>query len=261
VSATGSLTAGRLLFQRDLRLALRRWDQISDPLVFFLMVTTLFPLALGPELSRLKDVAPGVLWVAALLSSLLASDSLLKSDAQDGTLEQYVFIRAAADVAAARQDGGALDLSGLPLVLISPSAVALGAPVTALACRGRAWFRDTGVEPAGRIGAALTIGLRRGPLLALLVMPLAMPCSFRREGNGTRDHCEVCRRAVVSRGRDAGVGADSGATDLCSGCAHQFRVTGDRELCGPGFTNWPRRRTSIASLACWCRGSGGRRWC
>ena len=87
---TAALAAGRLLFERDLRLAMRRWDQVADPLVFFLIVTTLFPLALSPELSRLRDVAPGVLWVAALLSSLLAADSLLKSDAQDGTLEQYV---------------------------------------------------------------------------------------------------------------------------------------------------------------------------
>ena len=87
---THALTAGRLIFERDLRLAMRRWGQVADPLVFFLIVTTLFPLGLTPELSRLRDVAPGVLWVAALLSSLLAADSLLKSDAQDGSLEQYV---------------------------------------------------------------------------------------------------------------------------------------------------------------------------
>jgi heme exporter protein B len=178
VSSTGSLTAGRLLFQRDLRLALRRWDQISDPLVFFLMVTTLFPLALGPELSRLKDVAPGVLWVAALLSSLIASDSLLKSDAQDGTLEQYVLSGQPLTLLLLAKTAAHWILSGLPLVLISPIvAVALGAPVAALAVVMLSLVLGTlALSLLGAIGAALTIGLRRGSLLlALLVMPLAMP--------------------------------------------------------------------------------------
>jgi len=90
IRPTSAVRAGSLLFARDIRLAWRRWEHIADPLVFFLMVTTLFPLALSPQLSQLRDVAPGVLWVAALLSSLLAADTLLKSDTQDGTLEQYV---------------------------------------------------------------------------------------------------------------------------------------------------------------------------
>src|SRR5262245_65558456 len=89
-ASTSALRASGLVFVRDIRLAWRRWEHTADPLVFFIMITTLFPLGLGPELSRLRDVAPGVLWVAALLSSLLAADSLLKSDAQDGSLEQYV---------------------------------------------------------------------------------------------------------------------------------------------------------------------------
>jgi heme exporter protein B len=178
VSATGSLTAGRLLFQRDLRLAFRRWDQISDPLVFFLMVTTLFPLALSPELSRLRDVAPGVLWVAALLSSLLAADSLLKSDAQDGTLEQYVLSGQPLTLLLLAKTAAHWILSGLPLVLISPIvAVALGAPVAALAVVMLSLiFGTLALSLLGAIGAALTIGLRRGSLLlALLVLPLAMP--------------------------------------------------------------------------------------
>jgi heme exporter protein B len=178
VSATGSLTAGRLLFQRDLRLAFRRWDQISDPLVFFLMVTTLFPLALSPELSRLRDVAPGVLWVAALLSSLLAADALLKSDAQDGTLEQYVLSGQPLTLLLLAKTAAHWILSGLPLVLISPIvAVALGAPVAALAVVMLSLiFGTLALSLLGAIGAALTIGLRRGSLLlALLVLPLAMP--------------------------------------------------------------------------------------
>src|SRR5581483_2089609 len=83
------LTAATLALTRDLRLAFRKRGQLIQPLVFFAIVTTLFPLAISPELSRLRDVAPGVLWVAALLSSQLALEFLFRDDAQDGTLEQY----------------------------------------------------------------------------------------------------------------------------------------------------------------------------
>ena len=80
--------AGWLLVQRDLRLGLRRPGEWLQPLIFFFVVTTLFPLATDPELSRLRDMAPGALWVAALLSSLLALELLFREDGQDGTLEQ-----------------------------------------------------------------------------------------------------------------------------------------------------------------------------
>ena len=178
MSATSSFVAGRLLFKRDLRLAMRRWDQIADPLVFFVMVTTLFPLALSPELSRLRDVAPGVLWVAALLSSLLAADSLLRSDAQDGTLEQYVLSGQPLTWLLLAKTAAHWMLSGLPLVLISPLvALALGVPTGALDTVVASLLMGTStLSLLGAIGAALTIGLRRGSLLlALLVLPLAMP--------------------------------------------------------------------------------------
>ena len=83
----GTLEAFSLVVRRELCLSFRRPDQLLQPLVFFLIVTTLFPLGLSLQLSLLRDMAPGVLWVAALLSSLLALDSLFKSDADDGTLE------------------------------------------------------------------------------------------------------------------------------------------------------------------------------
>src|SRR5471030_3475856 len=84
----GTLEAFSLVVRRELRLSFRRPDQLLQPVVFFLIVTTLFPLGLSIQLSLLRDMAPGVLWVAALLSSLLSLDSLFKSDADDGTLEQ-----------------------------------------------------------------------------------------------------------------------------------------------------------------------------
>ncbi|HZF27258.1 MAG TPA: heme exporter protein CcmB [Steroidobacteraceae bacterium] len=173
-----ALTAGRLILERDLRLAMRRWGHVADPLVFFLIVTTLFPLGLSPELSRLRDVAPGVLWVAALLSSLLAADSLLKSDAQDGTLEQYVLSGQPLTWLLLAKTAAHWLLSGLPLVLISPIvAIALGVPGHALGVVVVSLLLGTlTLSLLGSIGAALTVGLRRGGLLlSLLVLPLAMP--------------------------------------------------------------------------------------
>lgn len=175
---TSALTASRLLFERDLRLAFRRWGQAADPLLFFIMVTTLFPLALSPEMSRLRDVAPGVLWVAALLSSLLAADTLLKSDAQDGTLEQYVLSGQPLTLLLLVKTAAHWFLTGLPLVLVSPLvAIALGAPGSSLGTIMIALTLGTWtLSLLGAIGAALTIGVRRGSLLlSLLILPLAMP--------------------------------------------------------------------------------------
>ncbi len=175
---TSALAAAGLLFRRDLRLAFRRWEQVADPLVFFLMVTTLFPLSLSPELSQLRHSASGVLWVAALLSSLVAADSLLKSDAQDGTLEQYVLSGQPLTLLLFAKTAAHWVLSGLPLVLVAPGvALALGVPGSALkvVIAGLAMGTIT-LSFLGAIGAALTIGLRRGHLLlSLLVLPLSMP--------------------------------------------------------------------------------------
>jgi len=161
-----------------MRLAFRRWGQAADPLLFFVMVTTLFPLALSPEMSRLRDVAPGVLWVAALLSSLLAADTLLKADAQDGTLEQYVLSGQPLTLLLLVKTAAHWFLTGLPLVLVSPLvAIALGAPGSSLGTIMIALTLGTWtLSLLGAIGAALTIGVRRGSLLlSLLVLPLAMP--------------------------------------------------------------------------------------
>src|SRR5580693_2388298 len=104
------------LIARDMRLALRRSGDTLQPLAFFLVVTTLFPLALDPELSRLRDVAPAALWVAALLSSLLALDRLFREDAQDGTLEQLVLSGWPLSVLLLAKVGVHWLLTGLPLV-------------------------------------------------------------------------------------------------------------------------------------------------
>jgi heme exporter protein B len=170
--------AAAALMARDLRLALRRSGDTLQPLGFFLVVTTLFPLALDPELSRLRDIAPAALWVGALLSSLLALDRLFREDGQDGTLEQLALCgRPFAGLLLAKTGVHWL-LTGLPLVLIAPLAAgALGAPMSAMPGILEALILGTvALSLIGAVGAGLTMSLNRnGSLLALLVLPLAVP--------------------------------------------------------------------------------------
>jgi len=167
-----------LILQRELRLSFRRPDQLLQPLVFFLIVTTLFPLGLSVQLSLLRDMAPAVLWVAALLSSLLSLDSLFKSDADDGTLEQLALSGQGLTVIVAAKTVAHWLVTGLALVLVSPIVgTALGIPTTAFATMLLSLGLGTlTLSWLGAIGAGLTIGLRRGNvLLSLIVLPLAMP--------------------------------------------------------------------------------------
>jgi heme exporter protein B len=173
-------TAGAMLLVvgRELRLSFRRPDQLLQPLVFFLIVTTLFPLGLNLQLSLLKDMAPGVLWTAALLSSLLSLESLFKSDADDGTLEQLALSGHSLTVIVIAKTAAHWLLSGAALVLASPLvAVALGIPSAAFSTMLASLVLGTmTLSWLGSIGAALTVGLKRGNvLLSLIVLPLAMP--------------------------------------------------------------------------------------
>jgi heme exporter protein B len=175
------MSAARAMFlvvARELRLSFRRPDQLLQPLVFFLIVTTLFPLGLNLQLSLLKDMAPGVLWTAALLSSLLSLESLFKGDADDGTLEQLVLSGHSLTVIVIAKTAAHWLLSGAALVLASPLvAIALGIPVAAFGTMFASLVLGTmTLSWLGSIGAALTVGLKRGNvLLSLIVLPLAMP--------------------------------------------------------------------------------------
>ncbi|MEZ5474743.1 MAG: heme exporter protein CcmB [Steroidobacteraceae bacterium] len=170
--------AARLVVERDLRLAFRRPAQLVQPILFFLIVTTLFPLALSPELSRLRDVAPGVLWVAALLSSLLALEFLFRDDAHDGTLEQFVLSGQSLTWLLFAKTFSHWLLTGLPLAIVAPvSAGALGVDFASMpgviASLGIGSFA---LSLIGAIGAGLTLGVQRGGvLLSLLTLPLAVP--------------------------------------------------------------------------------------
>jgi heme exporter protein B len=174
----GAWEAFWLIVEREMRLSFRRPEQLLQPLVFFLIVTTLFPLGLSLQLSQLRDVAPGVLWVAALLSSLLSLDSLFKSDADDGTLEQLALSGRGLTIIVVAKTVAHWLVTGLALVLVSPIVgTALGIPTGAFGTMLASLALGTlTLSWLGAIGAGLTIGLRRGNvLLALIVLPLATP--------------------------------------------------------------------------------------
>jgi heme exporter protein B len=170
--------AASAVIARDLRLAFRRPGEWLQPVAFFLIVTMLFPLALDPELSRLRALAPGALWVAALLSSVLAIEFLFREDGRDGTLEQFALSgQSFAWLLLAKTVVHWL-LTGLPLAIAAPlAAVALGAPASAIpGILAALLLGSVSLSLLGAIGAGLTLGIRRGgALLSLLVLPLAIP--------------------------------------------------------------------------------------
>ena len=178
MSAPGLLALTRLVIARDLRLAMRHWDQMIQPLIFFVIVTTLFPLAISPALDELRKIAPGVVWVAAMLASLLALESLFRPDVEDGTMEQWTLSGQPLSIMLLAKTFTHWLVSGLPLVVISPLvATALGLPWSVWPVLAGSLALGTGcLSLLGAIGAALTVAVRRGSvLLALLVLPLEMP--------------------------------------------------------------------------------------
>ena len=175
---TGAFTAAGLVAARDLRLAFRKPSQLLQPLMFFMIVATLFPLTLTPELSRLRDAAPGVLWIGALLSSLLALEFLFRDDAIDGTLEQFALSGQSLTWMLFAKTCTHWLLSGLPLAIAAPiAALALGVPVEALGSVVAALALGSfALSLIGAICAGLTLGAKRGGvLLSLLTLPLAVP--------------------------------------------------------------------------------------
>jgi len=170
--------AARLALLRDLQLAFRKRGQLVQPLAFFAMVTLLFPLAISPELSRLRELAPAVLWIGALLGSLLALEFLFRDDAYDGTLEQYALSGQSLTALMFAKTFAHWLLTGLPLALMAPlAALSLGVATTALPgillCVA---VGTVALSLIGSIGAALTLGIKRsGALLSLLTLPLSLP--------------------------------------------------------------------------------------
>jgi heme exporter protein B len=172
------LAIARTLVGRDLLLALRRKSDVGTALLFFVIVASLFPLGIGAEPNQLRSIAPGVIWVAALLSSMLSLARLFAADHADGTLEQMLLGAAPLGVVVAAKAFAHWLVSGLPLVLIAP-VIALQYDVEAPLYGVLALSLLLGtpiLSIIGAIGAALTLGLRGGGvLLSLLVLPLYVP--------------------------------------------------------------------------------------
>jgi heme exporter protein B len=167
-----------LVIKRDLVLAMRRRADVLTTLIFFVMVVSLFPLGVGPELDMLRKMAPGVLWVAALLASMLSLGRLFSADYLDGTLEQMMLAPQSLSMLVLGKMTAHWMVSGLPLVLMAPvlglqfdmTVQALGVLIVGL------MLGTPVLSMLGAIGAALTLGLRGGGvLLSLLVLPLCIP--------------------------------------------------------------------------------------
>ncbi|MEF8792355.1 heme exporter protein CcmB [Thiohalorhabdus sp.] len=166
------------ILKRDLTLALRHRSEMANPLVFFLVVVSLFPMALGPEQETLTQVAPGILWVAALLAATLAMDGMFRSDFEDGSLEQLLLSPHPPSVLVLAKILAHWLTTGLPLIVIAPLlALFLHLPGQALpVLLGTLALGTPVLSMVGAIGVALTVGLRRGGLLlTLLVLPLYVP--------------------------------------------------------------------------------------
>lgn len=176
--SVGTATAMKAVFVRDLKTALRQPQDLLNPLLFFVMVVTLFPLGVSPEVSFLQQAGSGILWVAALLSVLLSLDHLFRHDFDDGTLEQLVLQPQPLFLLVLAKSLAHWVLTGLPLVLLAPVLgvmVHLEGNSVAVLCL-TLLIGTPVLSLIGSIGAALTLGLRSaGVLLSLLIIPLYIP--------------------------------------------------------------------------------------
>lgn len=166
------------VLKRDLLLAFRQRSDLVNPLFFFIMVITLFPLGVGPEQSTLAKIGPGILWIAALLSTLLSVDTLFRQDFEDGSLELFLqsphplFMVVLGKVAAHWL------VTSLPLIMVSPflAAMLFLDMDTALVLIYGLLLGTPILSMISAIGAALTVGLRKGGvLIALIALPLYIP--------------------------------------------------------------------------------------
>lgn len=174
----GVFTGMMAVARRDLLLAWKRPGDVLNPLFFFAMVATLFPLSVGPSIEQLELSGPGVLWVAALLAMLLSLNSLFLTDHEDGSLEQMLVSPLPLSALALGKTIAHWLTSGLPLVLVSPLlAMTFRMPVAVTGVLMLTLLLGTvSLSLLGSIGAALTVGLQRSTaLLSLLILPLAMP--------------------------------------------------------------------------------------
>jgi heme exporter protein B len=166
------------VFLRDLRLAARRRIEALLPLVFFVVAVSLFPLGVGPEPQTLRQIAPGIVWVCALLATMLSVNTLYAGDFADGSLEQMLLAPTHAIALATAKAAAHWVITGLPLIAAAPViGLLFDLSTPALASLVAGLLLGTPIlSLLGGLGAALTLGLRSGGmLLILIVLPLATP--------------------------------------------------------------------------------------
>ena len=168
----------RALFLRELRIARRIGGGASIGVVFFLILVAIMPFALGPDLKLLAKLGPAILWIAALLATLLGLDRLFQADADDGSLDVLVNAALPLELIVAVKCAAHWVTNALPLIIVSPLfGLMLAMDAKALAAVAASLIAGTpALTMIGAIGAALTVSLRRGGLLmAVLVLPLSIP--------------------------------------------------------------------------------------
>ena len=200
MSAASPFSMFRWIVVRDLMLAWRRRADVLSTLFFFVIVTSLFPLGIGPETQLLRSIAPGVVWVAALLASMLSLGRVFQSDEQDGTLEQMLLTPQPLYLVVVGKVLAQWLVSEVPLVLIAPLlGVQFGLASDTLLILFVSLLIGTPIlSLIGSIGAALTLGLRGGGvLIALLILPLYIPVLIFGAGavdasiNGVSSHANL----------------------------------------------------------------------
>lgn len=167
-----------VIVQRDLLLAFRRRTTVMNPLVFFVIAVTLFPLSVGPEPNLLQRIAPGVIWVGALLSAMLSLEAMFHADHDDGSLEQMLLTPHALPLVALAKVTAHWLVTGLPAILLAPVLGGLlRMPGDAIGVLMLSLLLGTPVlSLVGGVGAALTCGQRQGgTLISLLILPLYIP--------------------------------------------------------------------------------------
>ena len=175
---TGLFQVFKTILLRELHISFASWSEGLNPLIFFVIVVTLFPLGVGPEPKQLAAIGPGVIWVSALLAMLMSLDGLFAADHRDGTLEQWVLSGQSLSLIALAKVCAHWLRTGLPLVVMSPllgllmnlpSGVGLTLAISLL-------LGTLILSLVGAIGSALTLTVKQGGvLLALLVLPLSVP--------------------------------------------------------------------------------------
>lgn len=173
------LSAFTAVLSRELKLSFRRWSELANPLIFFVIVAALFPLALAPDdRALLTSIGIGVVWVTALLSSLLGLDMLFRNDADDGSLEQLLLSPVPIGLVVVAKILAHWLVASLPLIVLAPAVgVAFDLPARAQPTLLAALLLATPtLSVLAALGAALTLGVRSaGSIIGLLVLPLATP--------------------------------------------------------------------------------------